>query len=48
MGIGATLLGLAFSYTLDFSSGPSVVSILGLALIVGSLIKKGKIQTSKT
>lgn len=39
LGFGASLAGLAFSYTLDFSCGPSVVMFLGLALIVAALTK---------
>lgn len=38
-GILASLLGLAFSYTLDFSCGPSVVSFLVLILLISVIIK---------
>jgi zinc/manganese transport system permease protein len=44
-GIAASIGGLIFSYTFDFSSGPSVVTFLGFGLIIGSIIKwrnKGK------
>jgi len=40
IGILCILLGLAFSYILDFSSGPSVVSFLGLALLITALSGK--------
>jgi len=40
LGIGASLAGLVFSYTLDFSCGPSVVAFLGLSLIVAALVRK--------
>jgi zinc/manganese transport system permease protein len=39
-GIAAAIAGLAFSYVFDFSCGPSVVSFLGLFLIIGALIRK--------
>jgi len=41
-GIGtvSSILGLAFSYFFDFSSGPSIVSFLGLALIVAAILMK--------
>ena len=42
VGLGAIVAGLAFSYLLDFSCGPSVVTFLGLALIFGAVIKKLK------
>jgi len=42
VGLGAIVAGLAFSYFLDFSCGPSVVTFLGLALIFGAVIKKLK------
>ena len=38
-GAVASIMGLLFSYYLDFSVGPSVVAFLGLALIVVSLFK---------
>lgn len=37
-GISATICGLLFSYLLDFSSGPSVVSFLGLGLAGSAVI----------
>lgn len=40
VGLGAVVAGLAFSYILDFSCGPSVVTFLGLALIIAALIQK--------
>ncbi|MBN2104027.1 metal ABC transporter permease [bacterium] len=40
LGISATLAGLIFSYTLDFSCGPSVVTFLGIGLIIGVVIRK--------
>lgn len=42
IGIVCILLGLVFSYSLDFSCGPSVVSFLGLALILAAIIKRKK------
>ena len=39
LGIGATLSGLAFSYLLDFSCGPSVILFLGLGLLAGVMIR---------
>lgn len=42
VGIVAVIFGLACSYLLDFSCGPSVVTFLGLALIIAALIKKLK------
>jgi len=42
VGIVAVIFGLAFSYLFDFSCGPSVVTFLGLALIIAALIKKFK------
>jgi len=40
LGMVVSLAGLAFSYRYDFSSGPSIVSLLGLGLIIAVLIKK--------
>ena len=40
MGLVASLAGILFSYFLDFSTGPSVVSFLGLFIIVAVLLKK--------
>ena len=40
LGAVVSIAGLAFSYRFDFSCGPSMVSILGLVLIVAALIKK--------
>ena len=40
VGTIASILGLTFSYFFDFSSGPSIVSFLGLALIVAAIFKK--------
>ena len=42
LGIGASVAGLIFSYTLDFSCGPSVVTFLGLALILAALFQRLK------
>ena len=42
MGMAAVICGLAFSYLLDFSCGPSVVTFLGLMLIGGALVSKVK------
>ena len=46
MGTVASILGLVCSYVLDFSSGPAVVCFLGLFLILSSLLKKYKPQTT--
>ena len=40
LGVIVSIFGLAFSYRFDFSSGPSIVSLLGLVLIMAALIKK--------
>ena len=40
VGMAAVICGLAFSYFLDFSCGPSVVSCLGVMLIVGAVVSK--------
>ncbi len=40
VGILSIILGLAFSYHFDFSSGPSVVMFLGLFMIVGAILSK--------
>lgn len=42
VGIGAVILGLVLSYSLDFSCGPAVVTMLGVALIVAALIRMGQ------
>ncbi len=42
LGISASIVGLAFSYSLDFSCGPSVVSFMGLALIVAAIVKRSR------
>ena len=42
LGVIVSISGLAFSYRFDFSSGPSIVSLLGLVLIMASLIKRQK------
>lgn len=39
IGILAVVFGLALSYVLDFSCGPSVITILGLALIVAAVCR---------
>jgi zinc/manganese transport system permease protein len=39
MGLISIMTGLSFSYIFDFSCGPSVVSFLGLFLIIGALLK---------
>jgi len=40
IGFAATIAGLAFSYTMDFSCGPSVVMFLGIFLILGAVVQK--------
>ncbi|NQT25560.1 metal ABC transporter permease [candidate division KSB1 bacterium] len=40
VGILSILFGLAFSYRFDFSCGPSVVSFLGLSLVISALFRK--------
>ena len=55
VGIFAVISGLALSYGLDFSCGPSVVSFLGLFLVIGaiawrtrkitSVVKKGRFNS---
>ncbi len=42
VGTTASIMGLIFSYTLDFSCGPSIVSFLGLFVILGAIFKKLK------
>ncbi len=44
-GVAATTAGLMFSYYLDFSVGASVVSCLGLALIIVAAVRKLRSQT---
>ncbi|MFC1551311.1 metal ABC transporter permease [Candidatus Latescibacterota bacterium] len=39
VGVMATIIGLFFSYRFDFSCGPALVAILGLALVGAVLIK---------
>ncbi|MFH1725356.1 MAG: metal ABC transporter permease [Elusimicrobiota bacterium] len=39
-GAAASVAGLLFSYYLDFSVGPSVVSFLGAALVAGAAVKR--------
>jgi len=39
-GFIAIILGLIFSYKFDFSCGPSIISVLGVLLIIGVLIRK--------
>lgn len=47
-GLAAVLAGLTFSYLLDFSCGPSVISFLGAGLILGASIKRMKtVRVSK-
>ena len=46
LGLFASLAGLAFSFKLDFSCGPSVVMFLGIAIIAGALINKLKRKQS--
>ena len=41
IGLAAIISGLAFSYILDFSCGPSVVGFLGVFLVVGAVMRKG-------
>lgn len=40
VGVLAVFFGLLLSYFLDFSTGPSVISILGLALIFAALLRR--------
>ena len=40
VGIFAVVAGLSLSYVLDFSTGPSVISMLGAALIVSALLRR--------
>lgn len=40
VGIVSVIFGLAFSYFADFSCGPSVVTFLGLFLLIGYLLRK--------
>ena len=40
VGMFAVILGLILSYLLDFSCGPSVVTMLGLSLAVTALFRK--------
>ncbi len=40
VGVFAVIFGLLLSYFLDFSTGPSVITILGLALIVGAFLRR--------
>jgi zinc/manganese transport system permease protein len=47
-GLLASLLGLYFSYTLDFPSGPTIVSFLGLILILASALKILLLKFGKT
>jgi len=42
-GLLAILCGLTFSYKLDFSCGPSVVSFLGLALILSAVFSRRRL-----
>lgn len=41
-GMVSIVLGLALSYRFDFSCGPSVVSVLGLTLITGAVLRRKK------
>lgn len=43
LGVAASAAGLAFSYSFDFSCGPSMVSIMGLVLVAAALVKLQKI-----
>lgn len=40
VGVLVTLSGLAFSYRYDFSCGPSMISIMGIVLIIAALAKR--------
>jgi len=40
LGTASTLAGLAFSYRFDFSVGPSLAAILGIALVVTAVAKR--------
>jgi zinc/manganese transport system permease protein len=40
LGLVVTIIGLFISYSLDFSCGPALVAIMGLALIGAAIIKK--------
>jgi zinc/manganese transport system permease protein len=46
-GIFAVVLGLMLSYYLDFSCGPSVITILGLVLIVTAVFRKFRCAAGK-
>ena len=40
VGVVSVIFGLLLSYFLDFSTGPAVISILGLALVVAAIIRR--------
>ncbi len=40
LGIAVSIAGLAFSYRFDFSCGPSMVSIMGIVLVIGAIGQK--------
>ena len=40
LGVLVTMAGLAFSFIFDFSCGPSVVTFLGVALIIAAILQK--------
>jgi len=42
VGVVSVIFGLLLSYFLDFSTGPAVISILGLALVVAALIRRSR------
>ena len=39
VGIAAVIIGLALSYFLDFSCGPAIITVLGIALIAAALLR---------
>lgn len=47
MGIFAVALGLVLSYFMDFSCGPSMIAMLGLALSVSAILKRFRRRESK-
>jgi zinc/manganese transport system permease protein len=47
IGFVVSITGLAFSYIFDFSCGPSVITFLGVSLIIAALIKKYIPQSQK-
>jgi len=46
VGLFSIIAGLLFSYRFDFSCGPSIISVLGVLLIIGALIKRSIRKTA--